>query len=68
MLFFFYLQLHVQYCLYCVCVHIVDAGTDVLNNEKKTALEMATNAQCASLLKRKLGGGESKGVSFQLPP
>lgn len=28
---------------------------------------MATNAQCASLLKRKLGGGESKGVSFQLP-
>uniref|UniRef100_A0AAR2KYU0 Osteoclast stimulating factor 1 n=1 Tax=Pygocentrus nattereri TaxID=42514 RepID=A0AAR2KYU0_PYGNA len=30
-----------------------NARTDVLNNEKKTALEMATNAQCASLLKRK---------------
>lgn len=51
-----------------MCVYIVDARTDILNNEKKTALDMATNAQSASLLKRKLGGGESKGVSFQLPP
>uniref|UniRef100_A0A8C2L2E4 Osteoclast-stimulating factor 1 n=1 Tax=Cyprinus carpio TaxID=7962 RepID=A0A8C2L2E4_CYPCA len=33
-----------------------NARTDVVNNEKKTALDMATNAQCASLLKRKLGG------------
>lgn len=40
----------------------------MVNNEKKTALDMATNAQSASLLKRKLGGGESQGVSFQLPP
>uniref|UniRef100_A0A3B1J1Z8 Osteoclast stimulating factor 1 n=1 Tax=Astyanax mexicanus TaxID=7994 RepID=A0A3B1J1Z8_ASTMX len=32
-----------------------NARTDILNNEKKTALEMATNAQCASLLKRKHG-------------
>ncbi|KPP65940.1 osteoclast-stimulating factor 1-like, partial [Scleropages formosus] len=32
-----------------------NARTDVLNNEKKLALDMATNAQCASLLKRKLG-------------
>ncbi|RXM97812.1 Osteoclast-stimulating factor 1 [Acipenser ruthenus] len=29
--------------------------TDILNNEKKLALDMATNAQCASLLKRKQG-------------
>ncbi|MBN3289834.1 OSTF1 factor, partial [Polypterus senegalus] len=27
--------------------------TDILNNEKKLALDMATNAQCASLLKKK---------------
>ncbi|MBN3297817.1 OSTF1 factor, partial [Amia calva] len=32
-----------------------NARTDILNNEKKLALEMATNAQCASLLKRKQG-------------
>ncbi len=43
----------------------IDARTDVVNNEKKTALEMATNAQSASLLKRKLGGGESHVTSFR---
>lgn len=32
-----------------------DARTDIRNNESKLALEMATNAQCASLLKRKQG-------------
>uniref|UniRef100_A0A672IZL8 Osteoclast-stimulating factor 1 n=1 Tax=Salarias fasciatus TaxID=181472 RepID=A0A672IZL8_SALFA len=32
-----------------------NARTDIRNNENKLALEMATNAQCASLLKRKLG-------------
>uniref|UniRef100_A0A8C5H6D7 Osteoclast-stimulating factor 1 n=1 Tax=Gouania willdenowi TaxID=441366 RepID=A0A8C5H6D7_GOUWI len=32
-----------------------NARTDIRNNEKKLALDMATNAQAASLLKRKLG-------------
>uniref|UniRef100_A0A673UUK0 Osteoclast-stimulating factor 1 n=1 Tax=Suricata suricatta TaxID=37032 RepID=A0A673UUK0_SURSU len=31
------------------------ARTDLRNNEKKLALDMATNAACASLLKKKLG-------------
>ncbi|XP_013885489.1 osteoclast-stimulating factor 1 [Austrofundulus limnaeus] len=30
-----------------------NARTDIRNNENKLALEMATNAQCATLLKRK---------------
>lgn len=33
------------------------ARTDLLNNEKKLALDMATNAACASLLKKKQGTG-----------
>ncbi|KAK6312888.1 hypothetical protein J4Q44_G00162350 [Coregonus suidteri] len=33
-----------------------NARMDIKNNEKKLALEMATNAQCASLIKRKQGG------------
>ncbi|XP_061116028.1 osteoclast-stimulating factor 1 [Conger conger] len=40
-----------------------NARTDVLNNEKKLALEMATNAQCASLLKRKLQISSSRTLS-----
>ncbi|KAA8592724.1 hypothetical protein FQN60_018179 [Etheostoma spectabile] len=32
-----------------------DPRTDIKNNEGKLALEMATNAMCASLLKRKQG-------------
>uniref|UniRef100_A0A8C8M287 Osteoclast-stimulating factor 1 n=1 Tax=Oncorhynchus tshawytscha TaxID=74940 RepID=A0A8C8M287_ONCTS len=36
-----------------------NARMDIKNNEKKLALEMATNAQCASLIKRKQGGSES---------
>ncbi|KAK5601819.1 hypothetical protein CRENBAI_020176 [Crenichthys baileyi] len=32
-----------------------NARTDIRNNESKLAFEMATNAQCASLLKRKQG-------------
>uniref|UniRef100_A0A3Q1IX86 Osteoclast-stimulating factor 1 n=1 Tax=Anabas testudineus TaxID=64144 RepID=A0A3Q1IX86_ANATE len=32
-----------------------NARIDIKNNENKLALEMATNAQCASLLKRKQG-------------
>ena len=35
---------------------VPDSRTDVKNNENKLALEMATNAQCASLIKRKQGG------------
>ncbi|MBZ3888702.1 Osteoclast-stimulating factor 1 [Sciurus carolinensis] len=31
------------------------ARTDLRNNEKKLALDMATNAACASLLKKKQG-------------
>lgn len=54
--------------VYIAICAAIDARTDVVNNEKKTALDMATNAQCATLLKRKLGGGESQGVFFQLPP
>ncbi|KAL4623180.1 osteoclast-stimulating factor 1 [Arapaima gigas] len=37
-----------------------NARTDIRNNEKKLALDMATNAQCASLLKRKLGNNISR--------
>uniref|UniRef100_A0A8C7CC11 Osteoclast-stimulating factor 1 n=1 Tax=Oncorhynchus kisutch TaxID=8019 RepID=A0A8C7CC11_ONCKI len=33
-----------------------NARMEIKNNEKKLALEMATNAQCASLIKRKQGG------------
>ncbi|KAE8594456.1 hypothetical protein XENTR_v10019648 [Xenopus tropicalis] len=33
------------------------ARTDLRNNEKKLALDMATNAQCASLLKKRQGQG-----------
>uniref|UniRef100_A0A4W5KTY6 Osteoclast-stimulating factor 1 n=1 Tax=Hucho hucho TaxID=62062 RepID=A0A4W5KTY6_9TELE len=36
-----------------------NARMDIKNIEKKLALEMATNAQCASLIKRKQGGSES---------
>uniref|UniRef100_A0A8C7CFZ8 Osteoclast-stimulating factor 1 n=1 Tax=Oncorhynchus kisutch TaxID=8019 RepID=A0A8C7CFZ8_ONCKI len=36
-----------------------NARMEIKNNEKKLALEMATNAQCASLIKRKQGGSES---------
>lgn len=35
-----------------------DARIDIRNNENKLALEMATNAQCASLLKRKQGSSK----------
>lgn len=38
---------------------VSDARMDIKNNEKKLALEMATNAQCASLIKRKQGGSKS---------
>lgn len=44
---------------------ISDARIDIRNNENKLALEMATNAQCASLLKRKLGGSEYNGALEQ---
>lgn len=37
---------------------VSDARIDVRNNEKKLAVEMATNALCASLLKRKQGNSE----------
>ncbi|KAG9354401.1 hypothetical protein JZ751_001110 [Albula glossodonta] len=40
-----------------------NARTDIRNNEKKLALEMATNAQCASLLKRKQGSSTSRTLS-----
>ncbi|XP_060055288.1 osteoclast-stimulating factor 1 isoform X3 [Erinaceus europaeus] len=51
------------------------ARTDLRNNEKKLALEMATNAACASLLKKKQGTGfksfcrvpSSGGGSFASP-
>lgn len=33
------------------------ARTDLKNNEKKLALDMATNAACASLLKKKQSAG-----------
>lgn len=33
------------------------ARTDLKNNEKKLALDMATNAACASLLKKKQTAG-----------
>merc|ERR1739838_290530 len=36
---------------------------DIKNNEKKLALEMATNAQCASLLKRKQGSNITRSHS-----
>lgn len=36
------------------------ARIDLKNNEKKLALDMATNAACASLLKKK----QSAGISF----
>ncbi|TWW60626.1 Osteoclast-stimulating factor 1 [Takifugu flavidus] len=35
--------------------------TDIRNNENKLALDMATNAQCASLLKRKQQSSKSSG-------
>lgn len=35
------------------------ARTDLKNNEKKLALDMATNATCASLLKKKQSAGIS---------
>lgn len=35
------------------------ARTDLKNNEKKLALDMATNAACASLLKKKQSAGIS---------
>lgn len=35
------------------------ARTDLKNNEKKLALDMATNASCASLLKKKHSAGIS---------
>lgn len=35
------------------------ARTDLKNNEKKLALDMATNAACASLLKKKQTAGIS---------
>ncbi|KAG7271693.1 hypothetical protein CRUP_025554 [Coryphaenoides rupestris] len=40
-----------------------NARTDIKNNEKKLALEMATNAQCASLIKRKQGGNITRSYS-----
>lgn len=33
-----------------------DARIDIRNNENKLAVDMATNAQCASLIKRRQGG------------
>lgn len=41
-----------------VKMFVSDARTDIRNNENKLALEMATNAQCASLLKRKQGSSK----------
>lgn len=52
---FFYVSfpvLSVWVCLFS------DPRTDIRNNEKKLALDMATNAQCASLLKRKQGNSK----------
>uniref|UniRef100_A0A3B4Z2A5 Osteoclast-stimulating factor 1 n=1 Tax=Stegastes partitus TaxID=144197 RepID=A0A3B4Z2A5_9TELE len=40
-----------------------NARTDVRNNENKLALDMATNAQCASLLKRKQGSNITRSHS-----
>uniref|UniRef100_A0A3Q3K1J9 Osteoclast-stimulating factor 1 n=1 Tax=Monopterus albus TaxID=43700 RepID=A0A3Q3K1J9_MONAL len=40
-----------------------NARTDIRNNENKLALEMATNAQCASLLKRKQGTNVTRTLS-----
>uniref|UniRef100_A0A8D3BZ90 Osteoclast-stimulating factor 1 n=1 Tax=Scophthalmus maximus TaxID=52904 RepID=A0A8D3BZ90_SCOMX len=37
-----------------------NARTDIRNNENKLALEMATNAQCATLLKRKQGSNVTR--------
>jgi hypothetical protein len=42
------------------------ARTDLRNNEKKLALDMATNAACASLLKKKQGTGIYLKFSFFL--
>ncbi|XP_037979905.1 osteoclast-stimulating factor 1 [Motacilla alba alba] len=39
------------------------ARTDLKNNEKKLALDMATNAACASLLKKKQSAGTVRTVS-----
>lgn len=38
------------------------ARIDLKNNEKKLALDMATNAACASLLKKKQSAGMSSSV------
>ncbi|ETE68281.1 Osteoclast-stimulating factor 1, partial [Ophiophagus hannah] len=43
-----------QQCCPVFCFH-QGARTDLRNNEKKLALDMATNAACASLLKKKQG-------------
>ncbi|KAJ8285504.1 hypothetical protein GJAV_G00027580 [Gymnothorax javanicus] len=40
-----------------------NARTDIVNNEKKLALDMATEPQCASLLKRKQGTSMSRTLS-----
>lgn len=45
-------------CSFYVTMFVSDARTDIRNNENKLALEMATNAQCASLLKRKQGSSK----------
>lgn len=39
------------------------ARTDLKNNEKKLALDMATNAACASLLKKKQSAGTVRTLS-----
>ncbi|OXB81721.1 UNVERIFIED_CONTAM: hypothetical protein H355_010282 [Colinus virginianus] len=39
------------------------ARTDLKNNEKKLALDMATNAACASLLKKKQTAGTARTLS-----
>lgn len=51
-------------CCYSVQKHLIyvscvgkGARTDLRNNEKKLALDMATNAACATLLKKKQGTG-----------
>uniref|UniRef100_A0A8I5R2N3 Osteoclast-stimulating factor 1 n=1 Tax=Papio anubis TaxID=9555 RepID=A0A8I5R2N3_PAPAN len=41
------------------------ARTDLRNNEKKLAFDMATNAACASLLKKKQGTGKSSGCHWE---
>lgn len=51
--YYYSLQKHLIY--FC---HVGEgARTDLRNNEKKLALDMATNAACATLLKKKQGTG-----------